>query len=101
LEKEMDEIVEHLREPYRVYALHLDPGVNKRPNQAMITVHIGRPVSFKTVCTMFVFLNIELTIEKTNEKIPTNGIIGIQKISNGNKPDYELTLDGTLKELLK
>jgi hypothetical protein len=95
----MQEIVEHLREPYRVYAIHMDPGVNKRPNQAMLLVHIGRPVSFKTVCESFIFQHLELTIQSSGEKIQTNSVIGIQKIPNGNKPQYELRLDGTLLEL--
>jgi hypothetical protein len=95
----MEEIVEHLREPYRVYAIHLDPGVNKRPNQAMMMVHIGRPVSFKTVCESFIFHHMELIIQKTGELIQTSAIIGIQKIPNGNKPSFELRLDGTLVEL--
>lgn len=97
----MDEIVEHLRETYRIYALHLENGINKRPGQAMLMVHIGRPVAFRTVCDKFIFEHVELTIEKTGEKILTSSIIGIQKIPNGNLPDYELRLDGTLVEIRK
>lgn len=95
----MQEIVEHLREPYRVYCIQLNPGINKRPNQSILYVHIGRPVSFKTVCDKFIFQHAELTIVKTGEKLATTEVIGIQKVSNGSKPDYELTLDGNLIEV--
>jgi hypothetical protein len=95
----MLEIVEHLREPYRVYCIHLDPGVNKRPSDAMITFHIGRPVSFKTLCSNYIFQHMELTVQKTGHKIPVGDIVGVQKISNQNKPTYELRMDGTFIEL--
>lgn len=96
----MIELPGHLAEKYRLYAIHLDPGVNKRPNQAMLIVHIGRPVSFKTVCEKFIMEHVELTVVSSGEKIQTNGIIGIQKIDNANKPNYELTYDGLLKEIV-
>jgi len=92
----MQEIVEHLREPYRVYAIQLDPGVNKRAAQSLLTVHIGRPVSFKTVLEKFILQHLELTIVSSNEKIQTSSVIGVQKIPNGARPDYELTLEGNL-----
>lgn len=95
----MEEIIEHLREPYRVYAIQLEAGVNKRPGQTILFVHIGRPVSFRTVCNQFIFDNIELTIETTGEKILTSGIVGVQKVPNGNKPEYELTATGILKPM--
>lgn len=96
----MQEIVEHLREPYRVYCIQLEQGMNKRPGDAVLFVHIGRPVSFKTVCESFILQHTELTVEKTNEKIPTVSIVGITKVPNGNKPTYELRLDGTLVEII-
>ncbi len=95
----MQEIIEHTREPYRVYAIQLDPGVNKRAQQSLLTVHIGRPVSFKSVVELFILQHLELTIVSSGEKIETNSIRGIQKIANGAKPQYELTLTGNLLEL--
>lgn len=95
----MQEIAEHLREPYRVYAIHLDPGMNKRPTQAVLFVHIGRPVSLKVVCESFIFKHLELIVQKTGELIQTSTIVGIQKVPNGNKPQYELRPDGTLVEI--
>ena len=89
----MEEIVEHLREQYRMYSIHFDNG-------QMILVHIGRPVSFKTVCDKFIFEHIELSVEKTNQKFETNKISGIQKIPNQNKPAYELRMGGILVEVL-
>ena len=64
-------------------------------------VHIGRPVSFKTVCEKFIFQHIELTVVSSGEKIQTAEVIGIQKVPNGNKPKYELTLDGNLIEIVR
>ncbi len=99
----MQEIIEHTREPYRVYAIQLDPGVNKRAQQSLLTVHIGRPVSFKSVVELFILQHLELTIVSSGagsgEKILTSSIVGIQKIANGAKPQYELTLTGNLLEL--
>lgn len=96
----MEEIVEHLRDPYRVYCIQLNQGINKRAGDAILYVHIARPVSFKTVCEKFIFQHLELTMVKTGEKIPIVEVVGIQKVPNGNKPKYELTLDGNLIEIL-
>ncbi len=93
----MEEIVEHLREPHRVYAISFENGMHKR----LVMVHVARPVSFKTVCVTFILNNIELTVEKTGEKLQTSLITGIQKVPNQNIPEYELTLDGLLKEIIK
>lgn len=88
----MEEIVEHLREQYRIFSIHFENG-------QMIMVHIARPVSFKTFCEKFIFQHTELSVEKTNQKFETNKISGLQKIPNQNKPAYELRLDGTLGEI--
>lgn len=95
----MEEVQEHLREPYRVYCIQLNPGINRRAADAILYVHIGRPVSFKTVCDKFIFQHIEFTVVSTGEKILTSEIIGIQKVPNGNKPKYELTYEGNLIEV--
>jgi hypothetical protein len=95
----MNETVEHLREPYRVYAIHLEAGVNKRPNQAMLLVHAPQGGPFRHFCNTYIFQHMELTIVKTNERIMTSEVIGIQKIPNGNKPTYQINPDGTLVEI--
>lgn len=89
----------HLADKYRLYAIWLDRDFMSRPNQSMLIIHIGRPVSFETLCDTYIFQHMELTVEKSGDKIPVKGICGIQKIDNQNKPNYELTMDGTLKEL--
>ncbi len=95
----MQEIVEHLREPYRVYCIQLDPGINKRATDTILYVHIGRPVAFKTVVEKFIMQHLELTVVSTGEKLLVSDVVGIQKVPNGNKPKYELTLDGNLIEV--
>ncbi len=95
----MSELPDHLKQKYNLYAIQLESGINKRPGQTLLMVHIGRPVSLGTVCRQFIFHHIELTLVKTGEKILTSSITGVQKIPNDNKPDYELTLDGNLNEI--
>lgn len=90
----------HLADKYRLYAIWLEEGFENKLNQNMMIVHVGRPISFATLCETFIFQHPELTIEKTGKKIKTNIISGIQKVKNDNKPQYELTIDGTLKEIL-
>lgn len=90
----------HLAEKYRLYAIFFEDNFNVRPNGNMMIVHIGRPVSLGTLCESYIFQHIELTVEKTGEKIKTNEISGIQKIQNDNKPKYELAMGGVLKEIL-
>ena len=89
----------HLADKYRVYALFMANDFNVRPTGNMILIHVGRPVSLATLCETYIFQHLELTIEKTGEKIKTNEISGIQKINNDNKPQYELTMDGVLKNI--
>lgn len=89
----------HLAEKYRLYALWLETDYGSRPTNEMLIVHIGRPVSFATLCETYIFQHVELTVEKTNDKIKVNSITGVQKIGNQNIPKYELTMDGILKEM--
>lgn len=89
----------HLAEKYRLYALWLEADYGSRAISDMIIVHVGRPVSFTTLCESFIFQHVELTVEKTNQKIMVNTITGIQKIDNKNIPKYELTMDGLLREI--
>lgn len=89
----------HLAEKYRLYALWLEADYGSRAISDMIIVHVGRPVSFATLCESFIFQHVELTVEKTNQKIMVNTITGIQKIDNKNIPKYELTMDGLLREI--
>lgn len=89
----------HLSDKYNVYAIWLEKDYVNRPNQNMILIHIARPVSFQTLCGSYIFQHIELTIEKTGEKIQTSRICGLQKIDNGNTPKYVLTMTGDLREI--
>jgi hypothetical protein len=89
------ELPSHLAEKYRNYAIHFDNGLTKN----MIIVHIGRPVKFKSVLDHYIMDHIELTIQKTNVKLETANIVGVQKVPNDNKPDYELTINGVLLEI--
>ncbi len=93
----MEEIVEHLREPFRIYALHFENGMHKR----LMLVHVARPGPFKVFASNYLFNNMELTIEKTGEKIPTAWLTGIQKVPNANTPEYRITLEGLLCEIPK
>lgn len=90
----------HLKDPYRLYALWFETDYGSRPISDMIIVHVGRPVSLATLCESFIFQHMELTVEKTGQKMKTNAITGIQKIDNKNIPKYELTMGGMLKEIL-
>jgi hypothetical protein len=96
----LNEPPSHLAEKYRLYAIWIETDYGSRPITDMLIVHIGRPVSFATLCETYIFQHIELTVGKTGEKIKVSGITGIQKIDNKNIPKYELTMDGTLKEIL-
>jgi hypothetical protein len=89
------ELPGHLAEKYRNYAIHFDNGLTK----SMLIVHIGHLLKFKSVFNNYIMDHIELTIQKTNSKLLTENIIGIQKVDNGNKPDYELTINGVLLEI--
>lgn len=89
----------HLQDRYRLYAIWMDADYGSRPTNDIMIVHIGRPVSFATLCESFIFQHDELTVEKSGVKIKTNLITGIQKIDNKNIPKYELTLAGLLKEI--
>lgn len=89
----------HLSDKYRLYAISFEQDYVNRANQNMILVHVARPVSLQTLCGSYIFQHAELTIEKTGEKIQTSRVCGIQKIDNGNKPKYELTQDGILREI--
>lgn len=91
---------DHLKEKYSLYAIWLDADYGSRPISDMMIVHIGRPISFATLCDTYIFQHVELTVEKTGQKIKVSGITGIQKIDNKNIPKYELVMDGTLKEIL-
>jgi hypothetical protein len=82
----------------KIYAIHFNKEVNNRDNDTLFLVSVGRPVSFKTICSTFIFQHLELTIEKTGAKIPVSGICGIQEIPDSNIATYELTIDGVLKE---
>lgn len=90
---------DHLKSRFRCYALWLESDYGSRPNQEMMIVHIGRPLSFRNFCEAYVFQHMELTIEKTGVKITTNRIRGIQKIDDNNTPNYELTFSGQLLEI--
>jgi hypothetical protein len=89
------ELPDHLQEKYRNYSIHFDNGLTK----SMIIVHVGRPMKFSSFITNYIFQHNELTIEKTNAKLQTSNIVGIQKIPNDNQPDYELRMDGALIEI--
>lgn len=89
----------HLAEKYRLYAIWLEADYGSRPISDMIIVHVGRPVSFGTLCEQFILQHLELTVETTGQKIRVGSITGIQKIDNKNIPKYELTIDGILKEI--
>lgn len=91
---------EHLKDKYRLYAIWLNTDYGSRPISDMIIVHVSRPVSFATFCDSYTLNHIELTVQKTGQKILVSNVCGIQKIDNNNKPHYELTMDGTLKEII-
>lgn len=93
------QIPAHLAEKFMVYAIYFDDSFSKRPTGNILLVHIGRPVSLGTLCEAYIFQHPELTVETTGEKIKTNEINGIQKVANTNKPKYELTMAGVLKEV--
>ncbi len=87
--------VEHLREKYFIFSLQFENGLARR----MIMVHVGRPLSFRTFAEKYVLQHVELTIQRTNEKLEVNKLVGIQKIPNDNLPAFELTMDGNLIEI--
>jgi hypothetical protein len=89
----------HLADKYRLYAIWLEEDFGSRPNQRMMIVHIGRPVSFATLIGTYLLGSTELTIEKTGEKLLTSRICGVQKVKNDNTPQYELTTDAILREI--
>lgn len=93
------EIPKHLHDKYNLYAIWLEEDFGRRPSDSMIIFHIARPVSFKTLIETYIYGNLELSIQATNEKIPTRLISGVQKISNSNIPLYELRQDGTFTSI--
>ena len=94
----MKELPGHLADKYRVYAISFEEEYGSRPHDNLILVHVGRPISFETLCDTYIFQHLELTIDKTGQKIKTNTISGVYKIPNDNKPKYELSMDGRLLE---
>lgn len=94
----INEPPKHLQDKYRLYAIWFESGYGARPADDMVIVHVGRPVSFATLCESYIFQHIEL-ITETQQQFLTNKIVGIQKIGNDNKPKYELTLEGKLLDL--
>lgn len=92
----MAELEGDLKEKYRLYALHFENGMHKN----MLLLHVGRPMGLKGFCENYIFQHMELTVEKTGAKWTTSQIVGIQKIPNGNKPDFELTYEGLLKDII-
>lgn len=91
---------DHLKEKYNLFALTFEEDYQNRAEDRSMVVHVGRPISMKTLCDTFIFQHLELTVERSNGKLKTNKIIGIQKIPNQNSPKYELTADGLLKDLV-
>lgn len=89
----------HLADKYRLYAIWIEADYGSRPTNDMLLVHIARPVSLGTLCETYIFNNLELTVLSSGQKIKTNLISGIQKIDNKNIPKYELTMDGSLKDI--
>lgn len=83
---------EHLSDKYRVYALRFADG-------GLVKVHVGRPISFKTFAETFILQHVELMSEKTKTMFLVKDIVGIEKIPNSNKPDFEVTADGQLLEI--
>ena len=96
----MTESPEHLKDKYRIYAIWVDGGYSDRPLNEIMMVHVAQPVSFRALCDI-IFNNIELTIEKTGQKIQTSKICGIQKIPNANVPNFELIHNGILREIIR
>ena len=90
----------HLRDRYHLYAIWLEDDYGNRPSQRLLKVHIGRPVSFRTLINDFIGDVLELTVEKTGEKINCNLITGVHKIPNQDTPDYELCVGGLLKDIV-
>lgn len=89
-----------LEDKYRVYAITFEPTMDKRPRESVMFVHVARPISLKTFCDSFIFQHLELTNEK-GDKFKTNAVCGIQKVPNQVTPEYELTMDGLLKDIPK
>ncbi len=94
----MKELPGHLADKYRLYAISFDEDYGSRPSGNLMIVHIGRPVSFETLCDTYIFQHLEFTIDKTGDKVKTNTICGVYKIPNDNVPKYELAMDGRLLE---
>jgi hypothetical protein len=86
----------HLADKYRCYAIWIEDDGSGQQALKMILVHVGRPISFKTLLETYIFQHLELTTERDGRKIPTRLISGVQKVPNQNTPDYELRQDGTL-----
>lgn len=83
---------EHLQDKYRIYALRFEDG-------SLVKVHVGRPMSFRTFCESYIFQHIELMNKSQGLLLKTNTIVGIEKIPNANKPDFEATMSGELLDI--
>lgn len=83
---------EHLADKYRVYVLRFNDG-------GLIKVHVGRPVSFKTFCESFILQHMELINQRTSTIFDTSQIVGIEKVPNNNRPDFEVTMEGQLLDI--
>lgn len=82
-------IKDNMADKYRCYAVYFENGTN-------MIIHVRELTTFPVFCKKYIFDHIELTMEKTNQKIVTANISGIQKIPNQNKPEFELTVDARL-----
>jgi hypothetical protein len=85
---------EHLADKYRLYALRFE-------DNALLLVHVGRPISFKTFIETYIFQHVELMDEKNKTAYAVARITGIEKIPNQNIPTFELTAAGQLVEIVK
>jgi hypothetical protein len=83
---------EYLADKYRMYALRFENG-------DLVKLHVGRPISFKTFCDQYILQHIELLNQKAGVLFKVAQIVGIEKIPNSNKPDFEVTAEGNLLEI--
>lgn len=85
----------------QVYAIHFEKEVNNRDNETLLFVRVAGLVTFKVMMESYIFQHLELTLQKTGQKLKTSSICGVQKIPFENTPAYELRWDGTLREIPK
>lgn len=83
---------EHLGDKYRVYALRFE-------DASLLKVHVRQQVGFKTFCETYILQHIELATKNSKLIFKTSRIVGIEKIPNTNKPDFEVTMEGHLLEI--